>query len=99
MRESDASTMLVALIRPAAKAAAISPAVIQAKSNSLVSSTEYRPRFGLVGERECVNERRVFEEKLQIEDDRGVPGRFDRQVEHPDPDRCKSAQIIGLLAA
>ena len=99
IRDSDASTMRVALIRPAAKAAAISPADIQAKSNSLVSSTKYRPRFGLVGERECVDERRMFEKKLQIEDDRRVPGRLDRKVEHLDPDCGKNRQIIGFLTA
>ena len=80
MRASVASTMLDALARPPATAAAISAAVLQAKSSAAVSSTEHRRRLALVGQRKLVDQRGVGEEQLQIAAcTPGVPGRIDRQ--------------------
>src|SRR4029077_3461889 len=98
MRANAASTMLAALARPDAKAAAMSPAVIQAKSNAVVSSTEHRGRLALVRKREAVDERRMLQQELQVEGDAGVPGRLDGQRERLDTRCRKGAHVIGLAA-
>src|SRR6516162_7117553 len=98
-RANAASTMLTALARPAAKAAAISPAVIQAKSNAVVSSTEHRGRLALVRKRKAVDQRRMLEQKLQIESDAGVPRRLHRQRQRLDARGGERAHVIGLSAA
>src|SRR5262249_16269932 len=99
MRANAASTMLTASARPAAKAAAISPAVIQAKSDAAVSSTEHRGRLALVRKREAVDQLRMLEQELQIEGDAGVPGGLDRQRQRLDPRGGERTHVIGLSAA
>ena len=79
IRAKAASTTLWALTRPAANAAATSPAFIQAESNAVVSSTEHRRRLDVVGERKFIDPRRMFEQQLQIECHTRVPRRLDWQ--------------------
>ena len=98
MRANADSTMLTALTRPAAKAAAISPAVVQAKSNAFFSSTEHRGRLGLVGERETVDESRMLKQQLQIKGDGRMPSRLDRQRKRLDARGGKRLYVIGLSA-
>jgi hypothetical protein len=81
MRASVAVTTLDALIWPAATAAPISAAVLQAKSTAGVSSMEYRRRFGIVGERKFIDQRRKSQNQLKIEFDPVVPGWINRQSE------------------
>src|SRR5208282_1198760 len=79
MRANVASTMLEALLRPAATAATMSAAVLQVKSSAGVSSTEHRRWVGVVGQQKLVNDLGMQKEQLQIEPYGGAPGRIDRQ--------------------
>jgi hypothetical protein len=91
--------MLTALARPAAKAAVISPAVIQAKSKAVVSSTERRGRLALIRQREAVDDRRMLEQQLEIERNACVPGRLDWQRQGLYARGGEYAQFIGVAAA
>src|ERR1700724_2796892 len=81
MRASAASTICVALTRPAATAAAIEAAESQAKSPAAVSSMKDRRGLGIVRQYEFVDQRRVAQDQTQIERDAAVPGRIECQTE------------------
>src|SRR5580692_8399667 len=81
MRASVASTICVALTRPAVTAAAMVAAESQEKSPAAVSSMEDRRRLGFVRQREFVDQRREAQDQTQIERDAVVPGRIESETE------------------
>src|SRR5580693_8697646 len=96
IRANVASTIWVALTRPAVMAAAIEAAESQARSSAEVSSMEDWRRLGIVRQAKFVDQRRVAQDQTQIERDAVVPGRIECQTERPCVrlDQC----VGGILA-
>src|SRR6202040_2282729 len=96
MRASVASTICVALTRPAVTAAAIEAAESQAKSPAAVSSMEDRCGLGIVWQREFVDQRCMAQDQAQIERNALVPRRIECETERP---RVRRDQCVdGILA-